>query len=239
MNAPTLECAIALPLAHFTLEVELASRARAIGVFGASGAGKTSFLEALAGWRRPASGYVRVEGRELFDRSRELDVPPRARGIGYVPQDLALFPHLTVRRNILYGVIGKPKEHPTVTLQHVVQVLELKSLQQRPITTLSGGEQRRVALARALLSRPRLLLLDEPLSGLDDALKEKTLELLQRVRAEFGVPMIFVSHAPEEIRALCDRVIVMEGGRVLREGAPAELFEGSVEPRLRLRPVTR
>lgn len=223
---------------NFDLKVDARAEGTVIGLFGPSGSGKTSLLDLIAGLRRPAAGAIRLDGTTLTDLAAGVDLPARKRGIGYVPQDLALFPHLTTRRNVLYGVIGKPIEHPTLTLQHVMQVLELKPLQQRAITTLSGGEQRRVALARALMSRPRLLLLDEPLSGLDDALKDKTLDLLKRVREEFNVPMIYVSHAPEEVTALCDRLIVLEAGRVLRAGTPAELFEEAVEPRLKLRPVT-
>ena len=224
--------------ADFELQVDVSAEGTVIGLFGPSGSGKTSLLDLVAGLRRPAAGAIRLDGTPLVDLAAGVDLPARARGIGYVPQDLALFPHLTTRRNVLYGVIGKPIEHPTLTLAHVLQVLELKPLQQRAITTLSGGEQRRVALARALMSRPRLLLLDEPLSGLDDALKGKTLDLLKRVREEFNVPMLYVSHAPEEVTALCDRVIVLEAGRVLRAGTPTELFEEAVEPRLRLRPTT-
>lgn len=223
---------------NFDLQVDTRAEGSVIGLFGPSGSGKTSLLDLIAGLRRPAAGAIRLDGTALTDLAAGINLPARKRGIGYVPQDLALFPHLTTRRNVLYGVIGKPIEHPTLTLQHVMQVLQLKPLQQRPITTLSGGEQRRVALARALMARPQLMLLDEPLSGLDDALKQTTLELLQRMRAEFNVPMVYVSHAAEEIAALCDHVLVLQAGRVVRAGTPAELFQEAVEPRLQLRPAT-
>ncbi|HEY4642377.1 MAG TPA: ATP-binding cassette domain-containing protein [Thermoanaerobaculia bacterium] len=186
---------LVLPLAHFDLEVTATMSARVTAIFGPSGAGKTSLLDAIAGLR-PLQ-----KGRILFDDVVLSDLPARDRRIGYVPQETALFPHLSVARNIRYG--GRHDE------QHVIDVLEIGHLLDRGVTKLSGGEQKRVALARALLSAPRLLLLDEPMAGLDRALRERILPFLQRVRDDLGVPMLYVTHDQEELSAIADAVITL------------------------------
>lgn len=230
---------IRMPLSGFALEVDAEIGGDVAALFGPSGAGKTSLLDMIAGLVRPAAGRIALDGRVLVDVERGVTVPARARGIGYVPQDHALFPHLSVRRNVLFGMRGSEGANGTFSLGHVAEVLEIDRLLERGIEKLSGGERQRVAVARAILSRPRLLLLDEPLTGLDEPLKEKTRGLLRRVRAEFSVPMLYVTHAAEEIVALCDTVLVLERGRVLRHGAPADLFERTDVPTLRLRRDSR
>ncbi|HMC83441.1 MAG TPA: ATP-binding cassette domain-containing protein [Candidatus Polarisedimenticolia bacterium] len=226
---------VRLSLASMTLELDLVIRSRVAALFGPSGSGKTSILDLIAGLREPESAFICLEGRVLVDTSARFGVPSRARRIGYVPQDLALFPHLPVRRNVLFGEKGKEVGDPIFSLSHVADVLEIGPLLERGIGRLSGGEKQRVSLARALMSRPGLLLLDEPLAGLDESLKEKTVGLLRRVHAEFSVPMIYVSHAADEVAALCEEVVVLERGRVLRQGPPAEIFEISNLPTLRLK----
>lgn len=188
-----------IPLAHFDLEVTATMSARVTAIFGPSGAGKTSLLDAIAGLRRLQRGRI------TFDDVVLSDLPARARRIGYVPQETALFPHLSVERNIRYG--GRHNE------QHVVEVLEIGHLLDRGVTALSGGEQKRVALARALLTAPRLLLLDEPLSGLDRPLRDRVMQFLQRVRDDFNVPMLYVTHDEEELAAIADDVVPLERGR--------------------------
>lgn len=227
---------IRLPLANFTLEVTVDLSARATGLFGASGAGKTTLLDLVAGLRRAPSAIIQVDDRALTDTTRGLEVPPRHRRIGYIPQDGALFPHLSVRGNLLYGH-REGEAPPAFTLDHVGQVLELAPLLDRRIAGLSGGERQRVALGRALLSAPRLLLLDEPLAGLDAPLRERILPYLRTVRDEFAVPMLYVSHQPEEIVALCDDVVVLARGQVVGRGAPEELFRVSSRPRYELAPL--
>jgi len=213
---------IRLPLQPFTLEVEATLQAAASGICGPSGAGKTSLLELIAGLRRPAAGRVALDGEVLTDirndTARGTFLPARHRRIGYVPQDGALFPHLSVRGNLLYG--RRDGDVPAA----VVEVLGLGALLDRGIRQLSGGERRRVALGRALAAGPRLLLLDEPLSGLDGALRERVLGHLRMVRDELGVPMLYVSHDLTEVAALCSELLVIERGRVVAFGPAADLL---------------
>jgi molybdate transport system ATP-binding protein len=205
---------VALPLRDFVLQADLALGGPATALFGPSGAGKTSLLDLIAGLRRPAAALIELEGRALTDTMRGLFVPPRLRRIGYVAQDLALFPHLSVRKNILYGARA---EGGLFSLGQVLQALELEALLESGVASLSGGEQQRVALARALMASPQLLLLDEPLASLDDALKARILPLLVRVRDEFRVPMIYVTHDRAEARALCGEVVEIHRGQAVRQ----------------------
>lgn len=227
---------VRLPLARFTLEVDLRLTGRVTAVFGPSGAGKTTLLELVAGLRRPESGRIELSGDVLVEVASRIFVPPSRRRIGYVPQDGALFPHLSVRENLLYGHRSVTPVPAALTFAHVVEVLEIGGLLERRVPSLSGGEKQRVALGRALLSTPRLMLLDEPLAGLDAALKDRLMPYLQRVRDEFGIPMIYVTHAADEVVALCDDVLVLESGRPIRRGAPRALFEPATVPQYRLRP---
>ncbi len=207
---------VSLPLADFVLEVNVQLSSQVTAIFGASGAGKTSLLDLIAGLRRPASALIQLDGRALTDTARGLAVPPRRRGIGYVPQDLALFPHLSVRQNLLYGRKAALLNGSLFSFEHVAAVMEIQPLAARSVTGLSGGEQQRVALARALLTSPKLLLLDEPLASLDGALKARIIPYLARVRDEFRVPMLYVSHDRQEVQALCDEVLELARGKVLR-----------------------
>jgi molybdate transport system ATP-binding protein len=215
---------IRLPLAGFELAMDAELSVDVTALFGPSGAGKTALLDLVAGLRRAPSAWIALDGRVLTDTAARYELPARRRRIGYVPQDGALFPHLSVRRNLLYGHRPPPGEPGPVTLQHVAEVLEIEPLLDRGIGALSGGERQRVALARALLSSPRLLLLDEPLAALDRPLKARILPYLKRVRAEFGVPMLYVTHDPEEVLALCEEVLVLERGKLVARGAPREIF---------------
>ncbi|HYC89720.1 MAG TPA: ATP-binding cassette domain-containing protein [Thermoanaerobaculia bacterium] len=192
---------VVFPLAQFTLEVSLELSARATALYGPSGAGKTSVLELIAGLRTPRSGQIELHGRDV------TGLPPRLRRVGYVPQDDALFPHMNVRQNIFYG--ARVKEHA------VLDVLEIAPLLERSVKRLSGGERKRVALARALLSDPEVLLLDEPLSGVDVALRDRVLGHLVRVREEFPIPTIYVTHQMAEVEAICDEIVHLERGRVV------------------------
>jgi molybdate transport system ATP-binding protein len=213
-----------LPLREFHLELDVVLQGAITAVFGPSGAGKTSLLELIAGLRRPRSAHIALDGISFQNTMHGLLMPSRERGIGYVPQDLALFPHLSVQRNVTFG---QQKETPdgAFTFEHIVDVLEVVPLLDRGVAGLSGGEKQRVAIARALMARPRLLLLDEPMEGLDATLRERVRQLLQRLRQEFGVPMLYVSHSPREILALCDDVLVLERGRARYHGPPSQLFQ--------------
>ena len=205
---------LVLPLADFTLRVDVKLTAAVTGLSGPSGAGKTSLLELIAGLRRPQSGSITLDDLVLTDVGSKCFLAPEKRGVGYVPQDLALFPHLDALANLRYGL----RHDENGLLEKVVDVLELTALTKRSIGSLSGGEKQRVALGRALLAGPKILLLDEPLSNLDDRLKEKILPYLHRIRREFAVPMIYVTHSQAELSGLCDEILGIEQGelRVIR-----------------------
>jgi molybdate transport system ATP-binding protein len=221
------------PLSDFALELDLSLQMETIGLFGSSGAGKTSLLDLIAGVRYPAGGRIILDDVVLTDCAARLKVPARRRGIGYVSQEGALFPHLSVEENLRYG--EQRKGDAVASFDRVVSVLNLRPFLPRRIVHLSGGEKQRVALGRALLSSPRLLLLDEPLSSLDAALREETMELLEQVRNEFRVPWIYVSHMPWELQRLCAEILVLERGRVVRQGPVEKIFTVSSEPVWRLR----
>ena len=217
------DLAFELPLGAFDLALSLRADERRVGLFGASGAGKTSALEAIAGWRRPRAGRIEVAGRTLFDAERGVDVPVPDRRVGYVPQDALLFPHRSVAENVAAGARATDASLRT----RVLEVLELGALVDRRPDTLSGGERQRVALARALCSRPDVLLLDEPLAALDRPLRRRVLPYLWRVSEEFELPTVFVSHEATEVQLLCDRCVVLERGRVRAEGDPARVVAGA------------
>ena len=198
---------VELPLAEFAIEASFAIRSRTAALYGPSGAGKTTLLELIAGLRKPRRGRIELNGRVVTDAN--VFIAPQERRIGYVPQDDALFPHLSVRRNIFYGA--------RETNGDVLAILELAPLMDRSVKRLSGGERKRVALARALLTKPEVLLLDEPLAGVDIALRGRVLEYLLRVRDELAVPAIYVTHQMEEVTAICEEIVVIDRGRVIEQ----------------------
>lgn len=216
---------VRLPLSGFDLQMDLVEITQDVtALFGPSGAGKTTVLDLIAGLRRAASAWIELDGRVLTDTAVAREVPPRDRRIGYVPQDGALFPHLSVRGNLLFGRKRETGEGHAFSIGQVVSVLDLEPFLDRGIGALSGGEKQRVALGRALLSSPRLLLLDEPLAALDGELKGRVLAYLRRVRDELKVPMLYVSHATEEVVALCQEALILERGRIVARGEPRALF---------------
>ncbi len=214
----------------FTLAVDAEFTARATGLFGVSGAGKTALVELIAGLRRPAAGRICLDDTVLVDVAAGVSLPPERRRIGYVPQDGALFPHLNVAGNLRFAERRAGAAGAAFARGHVCAVLGIGALLARRVTDLSGGERQRVALARALVSAPRLLLLDEPLAGLDDLRKEAILPYLQRIGDEFGLPMIYVSHAAREVIALCDAMAVLSDGRLLQHGPVEEIFRRPAGP---------
>jgi molybdate transport system ATP-binding protein len=205
---------IRLRLPEFTLNVSAEIQAASTAVFGPSGSGKTSLLEVVAALRRAESAFIELDGIVLTDTAAGAEIPTRRRSIGYVPQDLALFPHLSVRKNLLYGS-KETGAHPLLNMEHVVEVLDIAPVLKRSANELSGGEKQRVALARALLASPRLMLLDEPMGSLDSTMKSRLIPYVRRVIDEFRVPMLYVSHDRNEVAALCDDFILMERGRVV------------------------
>lgn len=194
---------VELELGNFRRHVELREVARIVALTGHSGAGKTSLLNAIAGLVTPKRGRIDVDGRVLFDSVEGIDVAIHRRRVGYVFQDARLFPHLTVRANLLYG---RRQDHRRFRLDDVVGLLGIENLLARRPENLSGGEAQRVAIGRALLSQPGILLFDEPLSALDRARREELIGFIQRVRDESGLPMIYVSHSLDEVRRLADVV---------------------------------
>jgi molybdate transport system ATP-binding protein len=221
-----LRCRIPLP--NFVLDIDASFDARVTSIFGPSGSGKTTLLDAIAGLRPISAGEVELNGRILFSSSGRINRPPQDRAIGYVPQEGGLFPHLSVQQNILFGANrDSPGTSKQISVDHVLEVLEIAGLLDRPVTKLSGGEAQRVALARAILSRPRLLLLDEPLAALDIGLKERILPYLARVRDEFAIPMIYVTHNLTEVLALADWVLMISQGRLVAQGIPREVLRSS------------
>lgn len=197
---------IQLKRGRFERHVRIEDPARVIALVGPSGAGKTTVLNAIAGLVAPRSGRIEVDGRVLFDAARGIDQPAHRRRVGYVFQDARLFPHLDVRGNLLYGRHAGSGDGPRFELEPVVSLLGIGHLLQRRTANLSGGEAQRVAIGRALLSQPAILLFDEPLSALDQARREELIPWLQRVRDEVRLPMVYVSHHREEVRQLAEAV---------------------------------
>jgi len=206
-----IEVDIELVQGSFVLTAAIRIEARTAALFGPSGAGKTTILDAIAGLRTPRRGSIAIGGRVLFSSEQGVNLPPHQRHVGYVPQDVALFPHMDVRRNLLYG------RHPGVSpdLDRVVGMLEIDRLLDRRVTDLSGGERQRVAVGRALMSGPSLLLLDEPLAAVDVPLRRRILPYLQRVRDELRIPIVYVSHDRDEVAELAEVVVLIDAGKII------------------------
>jgi molybdate transport system ATP-binding protein len=211
----SLEVSAVARLGEFTLDADFKSGSRVTAIFGPSGSGKTSVLNAIAGLVRPERGRVAVDGTVLLDTGAGIFVPPHRRRIGYVFQDDRLFPHLSVKGNLLYGRIFSGSSHHHASFEEVIELLALGALLRRGIAALSGGEKQRVAIGRALLSSPRLLLLDEPLSSLDERRKEEVMPFLEKLRDRARMPIVYVSHVFSEIERLAGTVVLMDSGRVL------------------------
>ncbi len=220
-------------LGAFDLRVRFAVAQAVIGVFGRSGAGKSSLINAIAGVTTPARGHIRVGDVTLFDSAQGIDIPAHQRRIGYVFQDALLFPHLTVEANLLYGQRLRKESERFIDTARVVELLGISALLRRKPDSLSGGERQRVAIGRALLAQPRLLLLDEPLAALDVPRRIEILDYIERLRDEFAIPILYVSHSVPEITRLADAVIVISNGECLAAG-PVEDVMG----RLDLKPYT-
>jgi molybdate transport system ATP-binding protein len=220
----TLDVRIATRLGDFALDVAFAAGNGVTALFGPSGSGKTSVLNAIAGLLKPASGRIALDDRVFFDHGTWL--APRERRIGYVFQEARLLPHLTVRQNLLYGrFFSREHEHP-VELDRVLELLDLARLLSRRPQNLSGGEKQRVAIGRALLASPRLMLMDEPLASLDASRKAEILYYIERLRDELGLPMVFVSHSVEEVVRLADTVVVLAEGKVADRGSVVGHLQG-------------
>jgi molybdate transport system ATP-binding protein len=220
----TIEVAARTRLGDFTLDAAFASPGGLTALFGPSGSGKTSLINVIAGLLRPEWGRVVMGERVLLDTDARIDVPAHKRRISYVFQESRLFPHLSVRQNLLYGRWFAPRPGRAGSLDEVVELLGLGPLLGRGSAKLSGGEKQRVAIGRALLASPKLLLMDEPLASLDEARKDEVLPYLERLRDRSQVPILYVSHAMAEVARLATRIVVMEAGRVAAAGQAADIL---------------
>jgi molybdate transport system ATP-binding protein len=225
MSADVLDLSFRLRRADFQLELsQTLALSGVTALFGPSGSGKTSLLRVIAGFERPESGHVRCGDQVWHDHDAGVHVPPHRRPVGYMFQDARLFAHLSVAGNLRYAARRRPGQ-ARLDAERVHTVLELDALLERRVDGLSGGERQRVALGRTLLGAPRLLLLDEPLTALDQGRKEDILPYLERLPEEFGIPTLYVSHDVDEVAHLADRIVVLAGGRVRASGPTAEILE--------------
>ena len=220
-----IELRIERHLAEFTLRLEQSIEASPLAVFGHSGAGKSTLLRCIAGLDRPSSGHISIDGTVLFGSSRNIDLPAEERQVGYVPQDGLLFPHLTVKKNLLYGYDRIRDRDRTIGLDEVQEILEIGDLLERDVSTLSGGERQRIALGRCLLASPRLLLFDEPLASVDQRLKGRILPYLIRAIEHFAIPTVYVSHDHEEVAQIAREILVLDRGRAVACGPYLEIVD--------------
>jgi len=209
--------------ADFTLSTDLTVSGDRVGVFGVSGSGKSTLVSMLAGLLEPDSGEIILDGECLFSSAERINLRPEQRRIAMVFQQHCLFPHLSVRNNLLYGFKRCPAEFRTIDFTTLVEVLKLEGLLGRGVTNLSGGEKQRVALGRAILANPRLLLMDEPLSALDDSLRFQIIPYLRSVSERFGIPYLFISHSLVEMRLMTDCALVFEKGALVEQVSSEQL----------------
>jgi molybdate transport system ATP-binding protein len=208
----------------FTLEADFDASAGFTMLLGPSGCGKTTLLNCLAGFVRPDAGRIALGARVLFDSSAGVDTPVPQRRLGYVFQNLALFPHMTVEQNVQYGIVNLPADERRARMMAMLESFRIPHLIGRKPAEISGGERQRVALARSLVTNPSMLLLDEPLSALDTASKSKILDDLRQWNTAHGIPILYVTHSPEEAFAVGERVVMLQAGRILAQGTPQEVL---------------
>lgn len=220
----TLSVDLRKRLGSFTIEGAFSGSGGLTALFGQSGSGKTSLVNLIAGLTKPDHGHIAVDGKVLVDTERHIFLPPHKRRIGYVFQDARLFPHLTVSQNLRYGRWFVPPAERYADLNRVVELLGIGHLLDRRPAALSGGEKQRVAIGRALIASPRLMLMDEPLAALDDARKAEILPYIERLRDETKIPIIYVSHSVAEVARLANDVVILADGRVLSHGPAADVL---------------
>lgn len=216
----------------FVLDVSLQVSPGITILFGPSGAGKSTVLDCIAGLARPDAGRIAVGEEVLFDSGRVVNLPPQSRRIAYVFQTLALFPHMTAEENVSYGLDGLPQAERSARVEEILNAFRIEKTRARKPSEISGGERQRIALARSLVTQPRVLLLDEPLTGLDAKLKSAIVDDLRAWNAARRIPILYVTHTREEVDALGERVVAMDHGRVVSEGTPMEVLEAPRRKRL-------
>lgn len=218
-----LDAQIEKKVGDFRLDTEFTLSSSRTGIFGPSGSGKSTLMNMLAGLSAPDKGSIHLDNETLFDKERKINLRPEQRGIGVVFQHAHLFPHMSVRRNALYGYNRTKKENRRIEPSDLFEILGIDALLKRAVTTLSGGERQRVALARTVLTCPRLILMDEPLSGLDERNKFKIIPYLNRVFSQFAIPLLYISHSILEMRMMTEQTLVIENGRVVQKIATESL----------------
>lgn len=209
----------------FTLDIELQAGAEIVVLFGSSGSGKTMTLKLIAGLMKPDDGYVRFDGEPVFDNVAQIDLPPQKRFLGYVFQNYALFPHLTVEQNIMFGAKGVASDKQSQLVENMLAAFRLENIRTRFPHQISGGQQQRTAVARALIRNPRALLLDEPFSALDNPLRIKMRECLKNLIKQFHIPILLVTHDILEAYTMADRLLIYENGRIIQNGKPQDVFQ--------------
>jgi molybdate transport system ATP-binding protein len=226
-----IEVDVAQQMGRFRLEVAFRAEAPIVGLFGRSGSGKTSLVNTFAGIARPERGRIVVNETTLFDSERGIDLPPERRRLGYVFQDDLLFPHLDVESNLLYGFRRAPDTERVIEPRHVIELLGLGPLLRRLPHALSGGEKQRVAIGRALLAQPRLLLMDEPLASLDMPRRDEVLRYIELLRDDLSIPIVYVSHSVAEITRLADTVVLLSAGKAIAVGDVEDVMSrGDLRP---------
>jgi molybdate transport system ATP-binding protein len=227
-SGPTLEARVGKRFAgtahEFVREVEFRAEPGFTILFGASGAGKTTLLDCVAGLAKPDSGRIAVGDRVLFDAAQHVNLPVAKRGVGFVFQSLALFPHLTVEQNVQYGLAHLPESERAARTAAILEAFHIARLAQRSAREISGGESQRVALARTLVTDPAVLLLDEPLAALDAPTKSRIIDDLREWNRTHRIPILYVTHSREEVFALGERVLVLDAGRIVAQGTPHEVM---------------
>ncbi|MDD2468432.1 MAG: molybdenum ABC transporter ATP-binding protein [Desulfobulbus sp.] len=209
----------------FVFQARFCLNGNRIGLFGPSGSGKSTLMHLLAGLRRPDTGHIRLDDTILFDSSHKINLPPEKRRVGVVFQHSHLFPHMSVRRNLFYGWKRIPEQERHVDADTIIEVLNLGHLLDRGVNLLSGGEKQRVALGRTVLTCPRLILMDEPLTGLDEELKFQIIPYLTKVFSQFNIPLLFISHSLVEMRLMTEQVLLVEKGTAERSMTTEELAQ--------------
>jgi molybdate transport system ATP-binding protein len=210
-------------LGEFFLDMDFVCEGQRTGLFGPSGSGKSTLVGLIAGLRKPDNGSILLDGERLYDSGKGICLPPERRRIGIVFQHPHLFPHLSVRGNLLYGCKRSITGHSGIEFDDLVKTLQIEGLLDRGVNNLSGGEKQRVAIGRAVLANPRLLLMDEPLSALQDVLKFQIIPYLKGVSERFGIPYLFISHSLMEMRLVADRALVVSNGRIVAQSSPDDL----------------
>lgn len=208
----------------FRLDLTWHAENELTALFGYSGAGKTMTLQMIAGLIEPDRGRIEIDSTILYSSEKSINLSPQKRGIGYVFQDLALFPHMTVLQNILYGGHEMPRKEREAVAQDMLHRFRISELSDQMPHQISGGQKQRVAIARALMRRPRIILLDEPFSALDMPVRLEMRKMLKMVQQSFRIPVVLITHDADEVRAIADRMIVYSAGRVLQSGPPEEVF---------------